>query len=224
MDRIADYLMMPVFVAYGMSGLYTALNGLSGLEVVSSSEASMLRNLVFCGVMVRLLAEDATVRWFPYRLAFTAPKVCGPVMRPMTFVNIVAKGAIFLLGAGTFFGFGVMTWVVIVLMSLIPLLKIWSGSFPNLDRVHKWFPRGLLRAAIMVFVGAWFARYVVAEIADPTNFRATAVLVLIPGLLIGMVDLVARKGGAWPDGWWKRLGGSVAWAITFLALIGWIVP
>lgn len=224
LDRIADHLMMPVFVAYGMGGLYTALNGLSGLEVASSSEASMLRNLVFCGVMVRLLAEDATVRWFPHRLALTAPRVCDPVMRPMAFVNIASKGAIFLLGAGTFFGFGVMTWVVIVLMSLIPLLKIWSGSFPNFDRVHRWFPRGLLRAAIMVFIGAWFARYVVAQIADPSNFRATAALVLIPGILIGMVDLVARKGGAWPEGWWKRLGGSVAWAVTFAALIGWIVP
>lgn len=224
LDRCADYLMMPVFVAYGMSGVYTALNGLSGLQMVNSSDASMLRHLIFGGVIVRMLAEDSAVRWFPIRLASTAPGSCDPVMRPMAFINVAVKGAVFLLGAGTFFGFGAMTWVVIATMSLVPLLKIWSGSFPNFDRVHKWFPRGLLRAAMMVFLGAWFARYVVAEIADPTNFRATAALVLIPAVLIGMVDLVARKGGAWPDGWWKRVGGLVAWAITFAALVGWIVP
>ena len=223
-DRVADYLMMPIFVAFGMSGLYSALNGLSGLHLVSSSDTETLRNLILASVIVRMLAEDAAVRWFPARLARTAPRVREPVMRWMSFVNVGSKGAIFLLGAGTFFGFGTMTWVVIALMSLVPLLKIWSGSFPNFDRVHKWFPRGLLRAAIMTFLGAWFARYVVAEIADPENFRATAALVLIPGIFIGLVDLVARKGGSWPDGWWKRLGGGAAWAITFAALLGWIVP
>lgn len=223
-DRVADYLMMPIFVAFGMSGLYSALNGLSGLELVKPSDAETLRNLILGGVIARMLAEDAAVRWFPARLASTAPRVCEPVMRWMSFVNLGSKGAIFLLGAGTFFGFGVTTWVVIALMSLVPLLKIWAGAFPNFVRVHRWFPRGLLRAAIMVFVGAWFARYVVGRIAGPENFRAMAVLVLIPGILIGLVDLVARQGGSWPDGWWKRFGGGVAWAVTFAALIGWIVP
>lgn len=224
LDRCSDYLMSPIFTAYGIAGLYSAVNGLSGLELVDATSVDTVKYLVFVGVVVRMIAEDLTVRWFPARLRDTSPTTGVKMFRPMAVVNIGLKAGLFLVGAGTFFGLGWRTWVVVALMSVIPLAKLGVDRYPNLPWLHRWFPRGVLRGAIMLFVGAWFARYVVSNVAGPDEFRAAAALALVPSIVIGAIDLLARKGGSWPENLWKRFGGGLAWLVTLAALVGWISP
>ncbi|MEY2626675.1 MAG: hypothetical protein RJB08_434, partial [Actinomycetota bacterium] len=185
MQRVGDYVMMPVFLGYAAASVYGALNGLSGLEVVSPTATNLLRNVCFGVVVGRLLVEDASTRLFPRRRADAALKAERGTGAVVAHVNVLVLWAVFLLTAAPYFGLGWRTWLIVTLMSVVPLAKIHKGSLPNVAALHRWFPRGILRATILLFVGAYFGRWIHDVAGNPADARTLAPFLMLPGIVIG---------------------------------------
>jgi len=220
LDRVGDYVIMPVLLAYTASAAYSALNGLSGLEMVQAADTSTMLPVVLAATYARLLGEDATRAWYPLRSVAVRIRVAsGP--RPAARAGSVALGAgLYLLVAAPFFGLGWRTWLMVGLVTLVPLLGLARERFPNISVVHRFFPRGLLRFVVMMFLTAWFGRFVLSLSDNPVDAQPVAVFMLFPGVLVGIVDLVGREGGEWRDSYPKRIAGLAVWLLAVAVLSG----
>lgn len=223
-QRVGDYFMMPIFLGYAAASVYRALNGLSGLEVVPAASADVLRNICFMAAVIRLLAEDVSTRAFPRRRGDVEVKVQRTTGAVVAHFNVALLWAIFLLTASPYFGLGWRTWLVVTLMSIVPLAKIHKGSFPNVEFLHRWFPRGILRAAIMLFVGAYYGRWIEGVAGNAADARALAPFLLFPGVAIGLIDCFGRSGGSWRESNFKQAAGFALWLVTLAVLLGWVTP
>ncbi|MFM8793597.1 MAG: hypothetical protein ACKOFF_01700, partial [Acidimicrobiales bacterium] len=223
-DRAADYLIAPLFLGYAGSSAYAALNGLSGLEMVSSGAASNLRNLIFVMTVIRLALEDAVPISYPRRTAETAMELDPAPSVAVRSASIIMAGALYLLGAGPFYGYGWQTWAVVALLMFVPALGAASHLLPNSPLAHRVVPRGILRSVVMCYVGAWFASALMSLAGSALSARTLAVVLLLPGAALGVIDCFAREGGEWPENWAKRAGGLVLWGMSALILVGAVTP
>ena len=140
--------------------------------------------MVTAGAYVRLLGEDAALKWYPSRhRAIQVP--LGESQSAAARTGTVVLGAgLYLLAAAPFFGLGWRTWLTVGLVSLVPLLGLVADRFPNVRLLHKWFPRGLLRFVVMLFVSAWFGKFVLSIAGSSADARSTAVFMLLPGVVV----------------------------------------
>ena len=223
-QRIGDYVMMPIFLGYAAASVYGALNGLSGLAIVDSSATDTLRNLCFATAVARLFVEDLSVRAFPLRRAAATVQAERGTGAAIAYLNVALLWGVFLLTAAPYFGLGWRTWLVVTLMSVVPLAKIHKASFPNVELFHRWFPRGILRATIMLFLGAYYGRWIQGVAGNAVDARALAPFLLLPGVAIGLVDCFGRSGGNWRESNLKQSAGFVLWLVSLGVLLGWITP
>lgn len=224
MDRAADYLIAPLFLGYAGSSAFAALNGLSGLDMVSSGDAEVLRNVIFAMTAIRLLLEDTVPRAYPRRWAETTVEVDPAPSRVVRSASVATVGVLYLLGAGPFYGYGWQTWVIVSLLVAVPALGQVSHLLPNLPRAHRVVPRGVLRSVLMCYFGAWFATAVMSAAGSAVSARSIAVVLLLPGVVLGVIDCFAREGGEWPETTLKRAGGLALWAVSALILVGIVTP
>lgn len=218
--RVGDYVMMPVFLAYGAAGIYSAINGLSGLSIVQPGDATLLRNIVFVTAIARLGIEDVVRRGFPVRMATVSIEATGEPGIAAEIVKKVFGATLYTMAIVTFYGWGARTAAMIALVSLVPVLGLFTDNFPNLVAVHKWFPRGILRAVIMIIVGTWYGRFILALADNPADTRSIAVFLLLPGVALGLIDCFAREGGEWPDRTAKHAAGFMLWLFSLAVLLG----
>ena len=105
-------------------------------------------------------------------------------------------------------------------MTLVPFLKLFVDRFPNVPFIHRWFPRGILRTVVMLWVGAWLTGLILGGDSSAAHTKEMAAFLLLPGMVIGLIDIAGREGGAWPDVLWKRLIGGCLWVLAFLVMFG----
>ena len=220
LDRLGDYLLAPIIVSFAASAALTALNGLSGLQLVESSDASQVRWLVGITVVCRMVIEDVVVRGFPQRLAATHLDNGDGLGVVADYGTVLAKGGLFLLASSSFFGLGWRTWLMVSLMTLVPFLKITKDRYPNFWWLKHWFPQGVLRTVMMIFVGSWFAQWVLSTSSSPNAARELAPLLMLPGVALGFIDLFGRSGDKWPNAVWNRLIAAGAWIFVLGIMLG----
>ena len=187
-DRIADYLIAPLFLGYAGASAYASLNGLSGLGMVTPGDATTFRNVLFTVALVRLMLEDVTVSEYPQRLRTVHVPVEQEPSPGARALSLAGTSTIFLLVAGPFFGYGWQTWVALAAVLAVPMLNSVSHLLPNFAAVHRWTPRGVLRSVIMCYVGSWLAAALATRASDAFAARSIAVLLLVPGTVLAVVD------------------------------------
>ena len=220
--RVFDYCVVPVFLSYAAASVYSALNGLSGLEVVVDSEATTMRWLCLCLAAGRMLAEEATLAWFPTRRAAVALSVERAQLPSVSYVNIVLLLGIYVLTAGPYMGMGPRTWLIMGLMCVVPVLKTQKERLPNARFIHRWLPRGILRSVVMLYAVAYYGRWIL-EVTG-ADAKQVVPLMLLPGIAVGVSDCFGRSGGAWPESRWKNIAGALLWMVSLSVVAGWLTP
>ena len=222
-DRFADYVMMPIFVAFAAASMFKALNGLSGLELTNPDQMWTVRIAVILACWLRLAVEDVAAHAYPVRSKLVQPeKLVSPAIG-MAIVSVFIRAGVFIMIAAPFFGLGWQTWLAAVLLAIPMLLKIWEDSLPNSARLNKWYPRGLARFVLLLVVGIYMGAWLVGHSAPDEQVRATYNLLLLPGILSGVIELFGREGGDWPDTWLKRVAGGLLWLFAVLITLGLLV-
>jgi hypothetical protein len=219
-ERFFDYLMPPVFVAFAAGSMLKALNGLSGLELVSADQITFIRWAGFFGVLIRMFGEDLAGGLFPKRSVEVNPAKLPSPGRVPTAISIVLRGLTFLFIAEPFFGIGPVTITAAVLIALPLVLKLWEDDLPNFATVHKWFPRGLLRFSITLVVGILLARNLLGSEPTDEMIRSSFIWLLLPNTVVGVVELFGRKDGDWNNVGLKWITGSAIWSFTILLTLG----
>lgn len=213
-ERVLDYVIMPVFLAFASGSMLKALNGLSGLEIVTPADVTALRWVVFISIMVRLGGEDITTVHFPRRMREVQPaKLVSPGKGPTT-SGIVARSVIFLVVAEPFFGVTAVTVGSALLLAVPQVMKMWEDDLPNSASLNKWLPRGLFRFLCLLVVGAWLSSTLISGSNDPAAIESAFIWLLLPGVVVGVVELFARFGGEWPNIAVRRSLGAVVWILA----------
>lgn len=210
-ERVFDYVMMPVFVAFATGSMLKALNGLSGLELVTPAQVSTMRWLVAISIIVRLALEDLAAHHYPRRMAEVQPKKLVSPNRRVTSVSIALRSFIFLMVAEPFFGLNARTVAAAVLLAVPLILKMWEDDLPNSPTINKWLPRGLFRFLCTLVLGAYLTSSLIGRDGGDSAVRSSFIWMLLPGVVLGIVELFGRSGGDWPNVAVKRSLGAFVW-------------
>jgi hypothetical protein len=210
-ERIFDYVMMPIFVAFATASMAKALNGLSGLTILSDANLSAIRWIVAVGIIIRLLGEDAALHFYPVRSKAVQPaKLVSPRMH-FSVGSLVFKFLLYLVVMDPYFGLTYRTVTAAALLAIPGVLKLREDSLPNSPLLHRWLPRGLTSFLFMMLIGSFLSFRILG--LDPTTATvdSTFLWLLLPGVIIGVIDLFAREGGDWTNVWLKRGLGAFVW-------------
>lgn len=219
-DRVADYVMPPVFLALASGSMLKALNGLSGLEIIDKSNISSVQWTVVGAFVLRMAMEDVATYLYPQRFEAVQPRKLRSPSARIQGSAALAKFLVTVLIAAPFFGLGWSTWLAAALLTIPVVLKIWEDDLPNSVLLHRWYPRGVLRFALMLVVGIYMSAWLLGSDPGDDSVRATYVWLLLPGIVAGIVELVARNGFEWTNTWSKRLAGVPVWAFAVLVSLG----
>jgi hypothetical protein len=222
-ERFFDYVMMPIFVAFASGSALKALNGLSGLEIVSSSEVSTMRWVVGIAVIARLACEDIASHWYPERMIMVQPAKLVSPGRSVSGVSIVIRSLVFLMIAEPFFGITATTILAAVLLAIPVVMKLWEDDLPNSAWLNKWLPRGLFRFLCLLILGMYLTAVFIGKNGGDSAIKSSFIWLLLPGVVVGVVELFARFGGEWPNVTVRRSLGAVVWVTAASLVTGYLV-
>ena len=221
-DRLADYAMPPIFLAFAATSMFKALNGFSGLELINASQFGALKLVVIIFFLIRMLLEDLTLFLYPQRsLACQPEKVAGPT-RIATWGSIITKLSLFALFTAPFFGLSKYTLFTLALTASMLIIKFYEKKLPNSPRVHKWYPRGIANFLMMLVVGVFVTSLVLGAHPSDQQIKSTYALIMLPGIIAGLISIFGREGGIWPENWYKRLLGVIVWFTAVGLVLGFI--
>ena len=217
-ERVIDYIIVPVFVAFATGSMLKALNGLSGLEIVSKADVSTLRWVVGFTIIARLGIEDVAAHLYPERMTMVQPAKLISPSKSVTGISILIRSLVFLMVCEPFFGVTTTTITATVLLAIPVILKLWEDDLPNSAFVHKWLPRGHFRFLCTLIIGAYLTMKLIGSDGGEDAVRSSLAWLIVPGTVIGVVELFGRSGGAWPNVALRRFLGAFVW-LTAVAIV-----
>ena len=228
-ERSADLVVAPLFSAFAVQGLFTALDGLSHQRTALSAQAMHFGLITGGAVLVRYLIEDITTRLAPARLNYLVPTYKIPQDDSFYVAAVCVKVALFFLFLYNFLG---MSWQLFagLIMLLIPqLLKRIQGNFPNSPALFQFLPSGLPQMVVMGLLGLFLSSWVnnLPLLAEDKT-KTIAILLGIPGLVLGLVKAFGRAPAAGDQKWYCRpraaliyyIGGPILIAIATAQQLG----
>ena len=221
-DRFADYVMPPVFLAFAAISMFKALNGLSGLELVSKEDFGEVGLVVAGAFLVRMAMEDIAMHAYPIRSTEVQPAKLTSPGRSLALASVAVRIGIFLVIAVPFFGLGWATYLSALLIAIPMVLKVFEDDLPNSVFINKWFPRGVARFAMLLVIGIYVSFWLLGQEASDEQVRQTYNFILLPGIIFGIIELVGREGFNWPNSWIKRIAGFFFWIFAIGIVTGFI--
>jgi len=222
-DRVTDYTIPPIVIAFGAAGMAKALNGLSGLEIISPDETLAIQVVAGLAVLARLALEDLAVHLYPQRCAAVVIPEPHPPSTPWRLAAIVGRTIITILILSAFIGMNWFTFVLALLLAVPLVLRIWVHRIPNYAWLHRWTPRGLVKLTLVTVAGIYLATWIFSSENTASLLPAAMGILLLPTALLSIVDTFARSGGEWGSVWTKRLAGIALWALCAGVITGFIV-
>ena len=219
-DRLADYVAMPVIIAWAGSSMYLALNGLSGLQLVDDDLVVPLRWALGLALLARLALEDLATRGYPMRIEATQPPIDQRRSAPVVVLSISLRVAIFVIVAAPFVGLGTITFVAAGLTAVPMVLREVQDNVRNFPLLRRYFPRGMALKLLLMVTGLYLAAWLLGPTVTDDRAREMFNWLLLPGIVAGVVKAFARTGGDWPDGWLKRWAGTVVWVVLAGLTVG----
>lgn len=222
-DRMADYLIPAVVLAFGAAGMANGLNALSGLTLITPEETDLIKMVAGVAVLARMALEDVATHLYPERMA--AVQITTGVRQST--VNRVAaitlRGILTLLVLSAFVGLTPMAMLLTVLLITPLLLRTWAHRLPTSTVVGRVLPKGLVKVTLMTVAGVLIAGWI---FGSPTLASLTPWilgLLLLPSAILGVFEVFGRASGESTPSWVPRLAGVAVWALLAGVLSGVIV-
>ena len=222
-DRIADYVIPAVVIAFGAAGMANGLNALSGLTIITHEQTVAVEVVAGVAVLARLALEDIAVYLYPERCAAVAIQ---PTVHPSLawrISAIVVRSMLTVLVLAAFIGMTPMAMLLTALLALPLLLRVWSERLPNSPTMRRFLPRGLVKVTLATVAGILIAGWIFGspDLAAMTPWILG--LLMLPSAILSVLDTFARSGGDWNNVWPKRLAGVGVWFLCVGLLSGAIV-
>ncbi len=222
-QRVGDLIIASLIGAWTIQKMIQALPGLAQQQLSITQHADTVALTVLGASAARMVLESAAATWYPLRLVEVQPATVPRAGAGQRVAAACLRSAIFLFVVVAFIGNHWQLWVGGVLFLAPQLLSIYEHRFPNSSRLYAWLPRGLLKLVVMMFVGAAFGSWVLHALSHRNSAALDAfVLLTIPGLVVGGLELFGRDGNEPDEGWARWLGGAVVLAVGILFVLGYL--
>jgi hypothetical protein len=228
-ERSADLVVAPLFAAFAVQGIFTALDGLSHQRTELSAYALHFGIIAGGAILVRYLLEDFTARLAPARLNYLVPTYKIPQDYSYYVASLVGKVTLFLLFLYNFLGFSWQLFAALIMLLIPQVLKRIQSSFPNSPTLFQFLPMGLPQMVVMGLLGLFLSSWVndlPLLAADKT--KTIVILLGIPSLVLGMMKAFGREAAEGDQKWYCRpqskaiyyIGGPILIAIATAQQLG----
>lgn len=205
LERITDLLLGPLLAGWATKGMLGAIDGFAQQKTNLASNSTGIA--IFAGllILVRLLLEDAAIKFAPARLEFLSPPKVQKQELSSYLFSIFFKIFIFLFFLFGFFG---AKWQILVATFFLvgpSLIGKFVKGIPNSPSLYQLIPTGIPGLVVMSFIGYLFSNWVNSWPLLPADKSKTiAVLVGIPGFTISLLKLVGRSPKPGDTKWYLR--------------------
>jgi hypothetical protein len=223
-DRIADYLIPAVVLAFGAGGMANGLNAMSGLTLITPEQTSLVQITAGLAVIARLALEDIAVRLYPQRVAMVSVQSTAQPSIPLRVAAIVMRAILTLLVLSAFVGMSPMAMLLTALLIIPLLLRLLGDRLPTFAAFGRVLPRGLLKVTLMTVAGVILASLIFGSQELTALTPWILGLLLLPSALLGVFEVFGQRRVA-PESapWIKRLTGVAIWGLLVGVLSGLIV-
>ena len=228
-ERSADLVVAPLFASFAVQGIFTALDGLSHQKTALSAYALHFGIIAGAAILARYILEDITGRLAPARLNYLVPTYKIPQEASYYAASLVLKVSLFLLFLYNFLGFSWQLFAGLALLMIPQVLKRINSAFPNSPTLFQILPSGLPQMVFMGLLGLFLSSWVNSLPLLATDKSKTIAIVLaIPGLILGLLKSFGRSPAAGDDKWYCRpqakaiyyIGGPILIAISTAQQLG----
>jgi hypothetical protein len=222
-ERLIDYTLMPLFLAFAVSSMAKALDGLSGLTILSPTNIADVRWLVGGLILARLIGEDLAAHFYPERSRnVQPPKLAAPKIY-VSYGSLIFKFALYLLVMDPYFGVTWTTVLAALLLAIPGVMKLYENKLPNSKILHRWLPRGFTSFVFMMVLGSFVAYEILGPNGTGGSIKTNFLWLLVPGLVFSVLEEFGREGTDWTNEWVRRVLGLGVWFLGAGIVTGGIV-
>jgi len=192
-ERLTDFVLVPLFGAFAVQGMVSALPGLSGYELPIAESANIVALVALVGLLLRITLEEVAARGFPQRISTIA--LTG-LPQPSLAQRAIAAGirtALFAFIAVAFLGNVWQLWAGCAIFATSQVLELAQSNLPNSPRLYQALPVGLFRLVLVLLVSLGVSAVTSLVFAEQaTRAQMSFVFLMLPGLLLTALGVVGR--------------------------------
>jgi hypothetical protein len=221
-DRTADFVMIVLFGAWGAGSMFSSLPGLTGFRPSYAGDVSRIQIVVLVVLIVRYVLENVTTSLTPSRLRELSSMSLPSPSNRQVIISSLIRTTSFVFVAIVFIGNNWALWTGAVLYLLPKLVALVDDKFPNVEALHRYMPRGILKLTFMMFVARWWGQLLTTNIEDAEKMITFGFVFLgMPGFITTVMGWFGRSSSReWKQNWFTRISGLLLLIVGFLIVRG----
>jgi hypothetical protein len=221
-DRTADFVMIVLFGAWAAGSMFGSLPGLTGFRPSYADDVSRIQVIVLVVLILRYLLENSAVILTPGRMLELSDSKLPDPSNTQVVISSLFRTASFTFVAIVFIGNNWALWTGAALYLLPKLVAIVDDKFPNIEALHRYLPRGILKVTFMMFVARWWGQLLTSNIDDAEKMLTFGFVFLgMPGFITTVLGWFGRSSSQpWKQNWFTRIGGLILLVVGFLIVRG----
>jgi hypothetical protein len=221
-DRAADFVMIALFGAWAAGSMFGSLPGLTGFRPSYADDVLRIQVIVLVVLVLRYALENATTVLTPGKLRELSASSLPDPSNTQVIISSLIRTTSFVFVAIVFIGNNWALWTGAALYLLPKLVAIIDDKFPNVEALHRYMPRGILKVTFMMFVARWWGQLLTSNIDDAEKMLTFGFVFLgMPGFITTVLGWFGRSSSKpWKPNWFTRFGGLVLLVVGFLIVRG----
>ncbi|MFM2235380.1 MAG: hypothetical protein RL296_1039, partial [Actinomycetota bacterium] len=221
-DRSTDFILILLFGALAAGSMFSSLPGLTGFRPEFAGNVAHIQIVAMCVLAARFMLENATVKLTPVRYRELTDLALRDASNVQQVVSSLIRTAVFLFVAEVFIGNNWALWVGGVLYLAPKLVGLVVDKFPNVESLHRWMPRGILKVTLMMLLARIWGVVLTDAVSDPAQMiMFSFVFMGTPGLVATVLGWFGRTSSRpWQQTWFTRIAGLIILIIGILMVRG----
>ena len=221
-DRAADFVMISLFGAWAAGSMFGSLPGLTGFRPSYADDVMRIQIVVLVVLVLRYALENASTVLTPGKLRELSASTLPDPSNKQIIISSLVRTTSFVFVAIVFIGNNWALWTGAALFLLPKLVAMIDDKFPNVEALHRYMPRGILKVTFMMFVARWWGQLLTSNIEDAEKMLTFGFVFLgMPGFLTTVLSWFGRSSSKpWKQNWFTRIGGLATLVIGFLIVRG----
>jgi len=204
-ERGIDLLVAPFLAGWATLGIVSALPALAGAQLPIVESANVLGWCAAITMFVRVLLEEAAVKYFPKRSKDLNPANLGSPSMRQKVISLVMRMGLFFFVSMAFVGHCWQLYAGTIIFIIPSFVGLYRDKFPNYPRLYQILPSGLpglgfallLASAALVLLQSLFGE-------TPEFAKIAFVLLPIPGLVLSLLGIIGRAPNVGDVRWYLR--------------------
>jgi hypothetical protein len=221
-DRSTDFILILLFGALAAGSMFSSLPGLTGFRPEFAGNVAHIQIVAMCVLATRFILENATVKLTPTRYRELTDLALRDASIVQQIVSSLIRTAVYLFVAEVFIGNNWALWVGGVLYLAPKLVGLVVDKFPNVELLHRWMPRGILKVTVMMLLARIWGVALTNAISDPAQMITFSFVFMgTPGVVATVLGWFGRTSSRpWPQTWFTRIAGLIILIIGILMVRG----